>query len=1153
MIGYTQTEIPLENPGFEEPALSMGDSFSSTVPGWDQSGAVGITWRIPWADPSPPPEGDQYIFANGVGSTISQEVGVVEAGNRYIFTIDVFALEDRTDNSIEVAFDIYQQVDIPGGDPVNAFLRTAYSVYNVEWYQWLKDFDLHPQTWTTVQVILDADDYPNLIGNPLMVRLTGNRYAADNARLVTYENGVYPPEENRAFYISASEGSDSNDGTSPDSPWESFQNINAMILGPGDNVYLRRGDEWADELNLRGWGSPDAPIVLAAYGPEHLDRPRIRRQDLDFDRCIVIQRPSNWIIRNMDVGHSKLGIFLRYHNAYNNENVIIEDCHFVDMTDPTLDPEMHGFELAFANGIWLGGHIWNNNMYDATVLDGLTIRYCEARRTPHLFSTAFYFPPPNRRRVTNIHIHDSRAIDCYNGAISVIGVGDMLVERVISLRGGVNNWAGSTLGMVQNAENVIIDNNDFGYIDRLVSADGVGFDFEGDCLNCRFTNNTAHGASGSALLILSTMGANQNLIIEDNVFYNNAWNPWNNEIHVEISSGTNQNTGRIANNGLYRRDPRVGYFSPLSLGLQRVNNRLDNFDVARTITWWDFMDGDPVGDWIPGGNTIIADDSGPMVLQANSSGAISIASPATWINSHLQPYLWIRTSQKNGDNLRVSFITEPNPEWDTDRHIVHSMAPDGKMRDYWIDMRNAPDWLTIITDVRLEWDALDAGDEVVVEHIKFTGSLERDQVRPVINTVRPETMMIHSLGEFDGSVLENSEGSESGGIVSAGAATFNFGDDQFNRRYRGFFTFDTSEIPENAVITKAQLGFTRTGIVGSDPWTFGGSLVDGDYGTMDMAVPHFGTSPTIESGDWEADPALEAVTRYIVPYRNGMTIMDLLTDDAVALLNRDGTTQFRLRMESGGTNFNNANDHIVVGTGAASENQRPFMYFEYYMDEAPEATPPPEPPDYWERPLTLPRPPADLIIADRTSDSISWEWQDTSEQEEEFLLYLAEGQSPADDPTESTPRDTPWVTTDGLTPNTFYTMRVTASNALGESGATQSVTGLTLAETPGQVTVQSIDESVIEVHVPMGNNPSDTAFAVRVDSVEAAGWLQADGTLEDIEYWFIDTNQVTIAMVDIELPLEVRAKARNRNDEETPLNTPLIIEPTALPDLWLIN
>ncbi|MCC5875161.1 MAG: hypothetical protein JJU11_02975 [Candidatus Sumerlaeia bacterium] len=1152
-VGYTQTAIPLDNPGFEEPALTMENSFSPTVPGWNQSGAVGITWRIPWADPSPPPEGDQYIFANGASSTISQEFGVVEAGKRYIFTIDMFALEDRPDNSIEVAFDIYQEIDNPGGEPFNAFLRTAYSVYNVEWYEWLKDFDLHPQTWTTVQVILDADDYPNLHGNRILARVTGNRFAADNARLVTYEAGEYPPATNQTWYISSSVGSDDNDGLSPDSPWQSFRNINARVLGPGDRVLLKRGDQWEDELNLRGWGAPDAAIELTAYGPDHLDRPRIRRQDLEFDRCIVIQRPSNWVIRNMDVGHSKLGLFLRYHNSYNNENVLIENSRFEDITDTTLIPEMHGYELAFSNAIWLGGHVWNTNMEDATVLDGLTIRNCEAYRTAHLFSTAFYFPAPNRRRVTNVHVVDSRAVDCYNGAISVIGVGDMLVERVISIRGGVNNWAGSTLGMVQNSENVVIDNNEFGFIDRLVSADGVGFDFEGDCLNCSFTNNTVHGASGSALLILATMGTSHNLNIEDNVFYNNAWNPWNNEIHVEISSGTNQNTGRIANNGFYRRDSRVEYYSPLSLGFQRINNRLEDFDPTQLITWWDMMDMEESSSWIPGANTVITQDTAPMALQASAEGIISIESPGTWINSHLQPYLWIRTRQTSGDELTVSFVTEPMPEWDTDRRLTRAVAADGKVRDYWIDMREVPGWKTIIPHFRLEWSGISAGDQVGIEHIRFTGSLDPEQERPVINTTQPESMMIYSLGDNDGSVLESSQGSETGGAVAAGASTFNFGDDQMNRRYRGFFTFDTSLIPDNAVVTKAQVGYTRVRIVGTDPWTFGGSLVDGDYGTMDMAVPHFGTSISLESSDWQATPDLENVTRYIVPYKNGLTVMDLLTEEAIGILNREGTTQFRLRMEERGTNFNNQPDYIEIGTGAATGNQRPFMYLEYYLEEAPEATTPPEAPDYWQRPLTLPMPPRDLTIAARESDSITWQWHDHSQQEDEFLLYLAEGLEPAIAPTGSTGENITEIETDGLTPNTLYTMQVSASNTIGESGTTEAVTGLTMAEIPGQPLVTEITDTDILLSIPMGNNPTDTEFALRISGGETVGWLQDDGTIAGSEYWFTDPSEVEISFVDLVYPIEARAKARNREGEETSLGSSTIFNSPTLPDLWLVR
>lgn len=1144
-----QTAIPLENPGFESPPLSIDSSFSSSVPGWSQIGPTGVTWAVPWASPSPAPEGDQYLFADGLGSTISQPIGNLESGRRYVFTIDVFALNDLPDNSIEVAFDVFQEVEIPGGTPINAFIRTAYSVYNVEWYRWLKDFDLAPQTWTTVEVVLEANDYPHLIGQPMQVRVTGNRYAADNARLVYFGEDEHPEPTFRTYYISSSTGSDDNDGLSPSSPWQTFRNINAMILNPGDSVLLMRGDEWRDELNLRGSGAPDAPITLASYGDPELDRPLIRRHDPEFDRCIVVQRPSHWVLREMDVRHAKLGIFLRYHNAYNNRDVTITDCRFEDMQDKTIDPAIHGFELAFSNGIWVGGHVWNAQMYDATVLDGLTITNCEAYHVGHLFSTAFYFPPPNRNRVTNVYIADSRAVDADNGAISLIGVSNLLMERVISIRGGVDNWAGSTLGMVQNAANVVIHNNEFGYIDRLKSGDGVGFDFEGDCLDCSFTSNTVHNASGSGLLILPTMGPNLNLNIEGNVFYNNAWNPWNNEMQVDVSSGTNQNTGIITNNGFYRRDDRVTTFSPLTSGFAISNNRFADFDPARQIAWWDMNDPADASAWSPLGGTTLVQGTDGITLHAQGEEPPAIESPPTWINSHLQPYLWVRSRQTTGSHMEVAFVTEPNQDWADVRSISHPVASDGVTRDYWIDMRQVSDWNTVITQVRLRWPE---HSEVDVEHIRFTGSLDPAQERPHINVEPPRSMMIYSESDFDGSIIESAEGSQEGGTADAAGTSFHFGDDASNRRYRGFFSFDTSVIPDNAVITAAQVGFTRVSLVGNDPWTFGGSLVDTDYGTLDMAIPHFGSTPSLQPQDWQAPADVEDAGRYIVPYKDGLTVMDLLIPEARQLLAASDRAQFRLRMEERGTNFNNAPDFIRIATGSASESQRPFLHIEYYLDEAPDPTPPPSPPDYWERPTTIPRPPLDLMVAARSHDEIVWQWTDDSEQEEEFRLYFAEGTQPAPSPTSVVPANTTGAIFDNLTSNTVYTLAVTAANTAGESGPTNPSTAVTHAQTPQAPQLIETTPGTVRFEVPMGSNPVGTEVAVRVETPNATGWLQPDGQLSEIESWFEDASSLHVVDLEPSAEIEIRAKARNQADEETELSEPLsttVSDPA--PSVWM--
>jgi hypothetical protein len=68
------------------------------------------------------------------------------------------------------------------------------------------------------------------------------------------------------YYVSASQGSDNNDGRSPTTPWHTIAHVNQQRLNPGDSVLLRRGDSWCETLKPASSGSPGRPITFGPYG-----------------------------------------------------------------------------------------------------------------------------------------------------------------------------------------------------------------------------------------------------------------------------------------------------------------------------------------------------------------------------------------------------------------------------------------------------------------------------------------------------------------------------------------------------------------------------------------------------------------------------------------------------------------------------------------------------------------------------------------------------------------------------------------------------------------------------------------------------------------------------------------------------------------------
>lgn len=67
-------------------------------------------------------------------------------------------------------------------------------------------------------------------------------------------------------YFLADNGSDSNNGTSVNSPFKTIRKLNTIVLEAGSTVYFKKGDTFKGELKITASGSKGKPITFDAYG-----------------------------------------------------------------------------------------------------------------------------------------------------------------------------------------------------------------------------------------------------------------------------------------------------------------------------------------------------------------------------------------------------------------------------------------------------------------------------------------------------------------------------------------------------------------------------------------------------------------------------------------------------------------------------------------------------------------------------------------------------------------------------------------------------------------------------------------------------------------------------------------------------------------------
>lgn len=68
------------------------------------------------------------------------------------------------------------------------------------------------------------------------------------------------------YYVDAISGSDSNSGTSVDTPWQTVAKVNAATFSAGDYILFKKGDTWSEMLTPPSDGAAGSPITFGAYG-----------------------------------------------------------------------------------------------------------------------------------------------------------------------------------------------------------------------------------------------------------------------------------------------------------------------------------------------------------------------------------------------------------------------------------------------------------------------------------------------------------------------------------------------------------------------------------------------------------------------------------------------------------------------------------------------------------------------------------------------------------------------------------------------------------------------------------------------------------------------------------------------------------------------
>jgi len=198
------------------------------------------------------------------------------------------------------------------------------------------------------------------------------------------------------------------------------------------------------------------------------------------------------------------------------------------------------------------------------------------------------------------------------------------------------------------------------------------------------------------------------------------------------------------------------------------------------------------------------------------------------------------------------------------------------------------------------------------------GNFSTGEVYTISHTL---TFNLTSVAANDGWVLESSETSNLGGTLDTKSNTFNLGDDKANKQYVGFLHFDTSSLPDTAVITSVTLKIQKQGLTGTDPFTTHSGLL------VDVQKPYFGTTAALVINDFQATAGQSSVATFNPqPVSNWYSA--IMNSTGYTYINLTGTTQFRLRFTLDDNNDKGA-DYVKFYSGDATAVNRPQLIVQY--------------------------------------------------------------------------------------------------------------------------------------------------------------------------------------------------------------------------------
>ncbi|QHI70325.1 hypothetical protein [Tichowtungia aerotolerans] len=280
------TEL-LKDPGFEE--IVDNEPNSSTAP---------------WATVG---EGQDGSFVTGIDQAKS---GTQSATFTFYFDDGAIVqnLTNRIDATMDYAASVWMLTAEPSSNPSHtnspslAIQMYSSPAYGSD-YTYLGTFTAENQNsdtnvWEVFSGVISGGLLAGREGEYIQIRFAKENMNATHRMWIDDASFTAVEHVPMTYYLDAASGSDTNNGLSTLTPWQTMERLNGETFGAGDQILFKRGRTFTGRFVLNGGGTPESPLVIAAYGSGN--KPVLNGGTNDRE-VIYAEGSSGFEVRNLQI------------------------------------------------------------------------------------------------------------------------------------------------------------------------------------------------------------------------------------------------------------------------------------------------------------------------------------------------------------------------------------------------------------------------------------------------------------------------------------------------------------------------------------------------------------------------------------------------------------------------------------------------------------------------------------------------------------------------------------------------------------------------------------------------------------------------------------------------------------------------------------